>query len=105
MARSSGKRIAVIVTDGFEQVEMTSPRQALEDAGARVDLLSDSSTVQGMNHHDRGDRFDVDAPLAGASADDCDGLVLPAASPTAMRCASSTMRRRSWRRSTARRSR
>ncbi len=78
MASLEGKRIAVVVTDGFEQIELTSPKQALEDAGARVDILSDrSGTVQGMNHHEKGDAFEVASTLDAASAADYDGLVLP----------------------------
>ncbi len=78
MKTLEGKRIAVVVTDGFEQVELTSPVKALEEAGATVDILSDKSgQVQGMNHHEKGDRFDVAGTIDAANADDYDGLVLP----------------------------
>ncbi len=78
MADLQGKRVAMLVTDGFEQVELTSPKQALEDAGARVDVLSDKpDRVQGMNHHDKGDRIDVTKTIDAASPDDYDGVVLP----------------------------
>ncbi len=78
MARLEGKRVAMIVTDGFEQVELTSPKKALEDAGAQVDVLSDKPDhVQGMNHDEKGDRIDVTKTIDAANADDYDGLVLP----------------------------
>jgi protease I len=74
----SGKRIAILVENGFEQVEMTEPRKALEAAGAQADLISpQDKSVQGMQHDDPGDRFDVDVPLKKANPDDYDGLVLP----------------------------
>ena len=60
----SGKRVAILVTDGFEQVEMTAPRKALDDAGAVTTLISPKSgQVQGWNHQDKGDRFPVDQDL------------------------------------------
>jgi protease I len=74
----SGKRIAILATDGFEQVELTRPREALRAAGATVEIVSPKSgVIQGMHHSDKGDTFNVDTPLQSASADDYDGLVLP----------------------------
>ncbi len=68
----------MIVTDGFEQVELTSPKKALEDAGAQVDVLSDKpDRVQGMNHHDKGEQIDVTGTIDAANADEYDALVLP----------------------------
>ncbi len=76
--RLQGKRIAILVADGFEQVEMTSPREALEQAGAKPELVSPSDgKVKGWNHTEWGDEFPVDRRLADAEADDYDGLVLP----------------------------
>jgi len=73
-----GKRVAILVTDGFEQVELTSPKQALEAAGAQVDVLSDKrDRVQGMNHHDKGDTIAVNGTIDAANAADYDGVVLP----------------------------
>jgi protease I len=73
-----GKRVAIIVTDGFEQIEMTSPREALDKAGAKTVLVSPKDgEVQGFTHHDRADKFKVDLALAGASASDFDAVVLP----------------------------
>jgi protease I len=74
----SGKRIAILVEDGFEQVEMTEPREALESAGAQTDLISpEEETVQGMNHHNKGERFPVDIRLKQANPSHYDGLLLP----------------------------
>jgi protease I len=74
----AGKRIAILVADGFEQVEMTEPRKALENAGARTDLISPAKEkVQAARHHDKGDQFPVDIPLSSARPDDYDALLLP----------------------------
>ena len=73
-----GKRVAIIVTDGFEQIELTSPREALDKAGAKTVLVSPKDgEVQGFTHHDRANKFNVDLPLANANASDFDALVLP----------------------------
>lgn len=74
----SGKKIAILVENGFEQVEMTEPRKALEAAGAKADLISpQEKSVKGMQHDKPGDSFDVDVPLKKANPNDYDGLVLP----------------------------
>jgi protease I len=74
----NGKRIAILVNNGFEQVEMTEPRKALEAAGAQAELISPQDrTVQGMQHAERGDSFSVDVALKKANPDNYDGLVLP----------------------------
>jgi len=74
----NGKKIAILVDNGFEQVEMTGPRQALTAAGARTELISpQEGTVQGMEHDKKGDAFDVDVPLKKADPEDYDALVLP----------------------------
>jgi protease I len=71
-------RVAILVTDGFEQVELTGPRQALDEAGAKTSVVSPANgSVQGMNHHEKGDRIPVDIPLAQASPDEFDALMLP----------------------------
>jgi len=73
-----GKRVAILVADGFEQIELTGPRQALDQAGARTEIVSPSSgQVQGWNHDEKADRFPVDVPLAQASAQNYDALLLP----------------------------
>jgi protease I len=74
----NGKKIAILVENGFEQVEMTKPREALEDAGAHADLISpEKGKVQGMQHDEKGDSFSVDIVLKKANPDDYDGLLLP----------------------------
>jgi len=71
-----GKRIAILVTDGFEQVEMTKPRQALDDAGANTEIVSPAKgQVQGWNHDEKAVKVDVD--LNSARTDNYDALLLP----------------------------
>jgi protease I len=71
-------RIAILATDGVEQVELTDPRNALEQAGAQIDLISlKPGQIQGFNHLDKGDTFPVDRTVADADASDYDGLLLP----------------------------
>jgi protease I len=78
MSDLKGKRVAIIVTDGFEQIEMTSPREALDTAGAKTVLVSPKDDkVQGFKHHDKADSFDVDLPLSKANAAEFDAVVLP----------------------------
>jgi len=78
MSHLTGKRVAIIVTDGFEQIEMTSPREALDEHGAKTVLVSPKDgKVQGFKHHDKADSFNVDLPLAQANAADFDAVVLP----------------------------
>lgn len=79
MAQSlTGKTIAVLATDGFEQVELTEPVKALREAGATVEVVApEAGQIQGFNHFDRGDRFTVDRVLAEADASRYDGLVMP----------------------------
>lgn len=81
-------RVAILVTEGFEQIELTEPRKALTAAGARTSIVSpDAGTVAGFNHLDRGDRFAVDVALDTAKPDDFDALLLPGgvANPDALR--------------------
>ena len=74
----SGKRVAILAADGFEQVEMTKPRGALEDAGAQVQIVSvKSGQIQGMHHADKGERFDVDLTLDEARPNEFDALMIP----------------------------
>jgi len=73
-----GKRIAFVATDMVEQVELTEPWKAVEQAGGTPELLSiKKGEIQGFNHFDKADTFPVDRQVADASADDYDGLVLP----------------------------
>lgn len=74
----SGYRVAALVADGFEQVEFTGPREALEGAGATVEIVSlKPGEVQGFNHFDRADRFPVTATVDQANPDDYDALLIP----------------------------
>jgi protease I len=73
-----GKRIAIIATDGVEQVELEKPRKAVEEAGASTELLSpQSGEIQAMNSDiEPADKFSVDKALSDVSADDYDALIL-----------------------------
>jgi len=74
----TGRKIAFLATDGFEQIELTEPWEKLKDAGAEVSLISPKpGTIQGMHHDKHGDSFSVDKKTEDTSADDYDGLVLP----------------------------
>ncbi|MFC4376089.1 type 1 glutamine amidotransferase domain-containing protein [Nocardia halotolerans] len=75
----TGKRVAILATDGVEQVELVEPRSAVEDAGATTALLSlDSGSIQAMHHDvDKGDTFTVDQTVAQVSPADFDALILP----------------------------
>lgn len=73
-----GKRIAFLVTDGFEQVELTGPKQALEAAGATTEILSSQSDqVKGWNHDKPADDFKVDRTFKQAAEERYDAVVLP----------------------------
>ncbi|MDQ3555604.1 MAG: type 1 glutamine amidotransferase [Gemmatimonadota bacterium] len=74
----NGKKVAILVADGFEQVEMTEPRKALIEAGAETQLISPAGgEVRGWDRTDWGDRFPVDVPLDRAQAVEYDALLLP----------------------------
>ncbi len=74
----SGKKVAILVADGFEQVELTEPKRALEQAGATTRIVSpNKDRVKGWNHTDWGDAFPVDVVLDQADSDDYDALLLP----------------------------
>jgi deglycase len=76
--RLKNARIAFLATDMFEQVELTGPWEALQAAGAKIELVSiESGEIQGFNHFDKGDRFKVDRTVEAAEASDYDALVLP----------------------------
>jgi protease I len=75
----SDKKVAILVAnEGIEQVELTEPRKALEDAGATVELLApEAGEAQAFNHLDKADSFPVDRVVGDAGADDYDALMLP----------------------------
>ena len=73
-----GKKIAFLATDMFEEVELTEPWKALEQAGAELELVSlEDGEIQGFNHYDKAGSFKVDKTVEEANASDYDGLVLP----------------------------
>lgn len=73
-----GKKVAILATDGVEQVELVEPRKALEAAGAETDLISPKGgEIQAFDHHDKGDRLRVDRTLDEARASDYAALMLP----------------------------
>jgi protease I len=83
-----GKRVAFLATDGVEQVELTEPWRAVEQAGGTPELISlEAGSIQGFNHLDRGDTFPVDRTVRDARAGDYDALVIPGgvANPDRMR--------------------
>ena len=73
-----GKKIAILATDGVEQVELVEPRKALEEAGAETELLSlADGEIQAFDHLDHADRLAVDRKVADARPDEFDGLLVP----------------------------
>lgn len=78
MADVKGRRVAVLATDGVEQVELTEPVQALKQAGAEVSVIAPKAGhIQGMKHDQQGDSLPVDAELARVTPESYDALVLP----------------------------
>ncbi|SEP11059.1 protease I [Luteibacter sp. UNC138MFCol5.1] len=77
--RLDGRRIAVLATDGFEQVELTEPKRLLEEAGATVDVIApgDAQRIKGWDVKDWGEEVPVDVQLDKADAGRYDALVLP----------------------------
>jgi protease I len=74
----NGKRVAILATDGFEQVELLKPREALQQAGAETKVISPKSgEIKGWNFTDWGEKVSVDQSLDQANADDFDALLLP----------------------------
>jgi protease I len=83
-----GKMIAILATDGVEQSELEKPREAFDAAGATTVLVApEAGAIQGVVHHEKGKRFNVDMTLDKANADDFDALLLPGgvANPDALR--------------------
>jgi len=78
MQNLNGKKVAILVEDGFEQVELTSPKQALEQAGAKTQIVSPKrDKVKGWEHTKWGQEFPVDVPIEQANASNYDALLLP----------------------------
>ena len=78
MKSLQGKKIAILTENGFEEVELTSPKQALEEAGAFVEIVSpQKEKVKGWNHDHWSIELEVDKNIDDASADGYDAIVLP----------------------------
>jgi protease I len=78
MAKLSGKKVAILTENGFEEVELTSPKKALEEAGADVKIISpQKGKVKAWDHDHWSVELPVDVELDGAQAEDYDALVLP----------------------------
>jgi protease I len=78
MAELDGMRVAILALDGFEQAELTEPKKALEEAGAKVDVISEKTgEIQGFKHHDKADKVRVDRTVDEARPDEYDALMLP----------------------------
>ncbi|GGL96418.1 type 1 glutamine amidotransferase domain-containing protein [Deinococcus aerophilus] len=76
--RLQGKKIAILAADGFEQVELLHPREALHQAGATTEVISlESGQIQGLNHIDKGEQVKVDRTVQDVRAAEYDGLLLP----------------------------
>jgi len=72
------KRVAILAADGFEQAELEEPMNALKEAGATVSIVSPKDgKIQGMQHADKGDQFEVDLTLDQAHSEDFDALLIP----------------------------
>jgi protease I len=83
-----GKRIAILATDGFEQSELLKPQEALKAAGAVVEIIAPKvGSIQGMEHHTKGKKVDVDRMVKQVKSSEFAALVLPGgvANPDALR--------------------
>ncbi|HEY5956294.1 MAG TPA: type 1 glutamine amidotransferase domain-containing protein [Polyangiaceae bacterium] len=86
--RLTGKKIAILATDGFEQSELLEPKRAIATAGAETVVVAPKAgRIQGYQHHEKGETVQVDLTLDQAEASDFDGLLLPggALNPDALR--------------------
>jgi protease I len=73
-----GKKVAILVTDGFEQSELLEPRKALQESGAETKIVSPAGKkAKGWNHKEWGEEVPVDIPLDSAKAEEFDALLLP----------------------------
>jgi protease I len=78
MKKPRAQRVAILVADGFEQIELEGPREALKKAGLTTEIVSPNPrSVKGVNHDKPGRSLDVDRPLSRAKAQDYDALLLP----------------------------
>ena len=77
MQTLSNKKIAILTDNGFEEIELTSPKAALLEAGAIVDIISLHQTIKGWDHDHWGIEVNADVNLAKANPEDYDALMLP----------------------------
>jgi protease I len=78
MGNLTDKKVAFLATDMVEQVELTEPWKAVEEAGGTPELVSlESGEIQGFDHYDKADTFQVDRTVDEVGVDDYDALVLP----------------------------
>jgi protease I len=78
MPELNGKKVAFLATDMVEQVELTEPWNAVEDAGGSPELVSlEEGEIQGFDHYDKADTFTVDRKVEDVTVDDYDALVIP----------------------------
>ena len=79
MKQLTGKRVALITENGFEEIELTSPKKAMEDAGMQVDIISteQNDKVKAWNHDRWSIELRVDVKIENASVEDYDMLVIP----------------------------
>jgi len=76
--RAQGQKLAILAADGFEEVELTSPREAIENAGGEASIVSIThGTIQANKHREHGATFKVDLTLDDARAEDFDALLIP----------------------------
>jgi protease I len=84
----NGRKVAILATNGVEQVELVEPRRALDEAGAVTHLIApEGGSIQAMNHDEKGDRLPVDRALADVRPSEYDALLIPGgvANPDALR--------------------
>ena len=84
----AGKKVAILATDGFEQSELTEPRRKLLETGDTAHVVAPhAGSIQGMQHHDKGEKVTVDKTLDEVRPEEYDALVLPGgvANPDALR--------------------
>ncbi len=95
MENVSNKKVAILATDGFEQIELEEPKKALDNAGAKTVIVSlKPGVIQGFNHAEKADAFPVDITLDSASETDFDALLIPGGviNPDALRGDKSALR-------------
>src|SRR5437762_8056448 len=77
-AKLNGLKVAILATNGFEESELLKPKQALEEAGAKISIISpESGEIYGMKHHEKAGKVKVDLTLADAAPEDFDAVLLP----------------------------